>query len=240
MTNSDGRADALIAEILGAIADEYGWKDYVAAPLTRVTLDRGVLEKLAGKYRTGSDAALTVSLKEGALVGKSTEGNEFELVSIAAGEFVRRDALVRYLFETAAAGAAPVVTIVTPARKTAAPRMAEGERVPLEALLQGAPEEALAGYRDLWKKDPKDPAVEEGRINSLGYTLLGDKKAAAAVVLFEFNVERFPDSWNAHDSLGEGYAALGKTDLAIKSYERSLALNPGNANGRAMLEKLKR
>jgi CubicO group peptidase (beta-lactamase class C family) len=224
MTNSDGRADALIGEILGAIAAEYGWKDYLAAPLARISLGGGVLERLAGKYRTGSDSALTVSLKKGALYGKSTEGTEFELVPVAAGEFVRRDAPVRYVFDAEIEGSAPGVTIVAPARKTAAPRMAEGERPPLEALLQGASEEAAAGYRALWKKDPKDPAVEEGRINSLGYALLGDKKAAAAVVLFEFNVERFPDSWNAHDSLGEGYAALGRTDPAIKSYERSLAL----------------
>ncbi len=98
----------------------------------------------------------------------------------------------------------------------------------------------MTGYRDLWTKDPKDPAVEEGRINALGYTLLRSGKPAAAVVLFEFNVERFPDSWNAHDSLGEGYAALGKTDLAVRSYERSLDLNPGNANGRTMLNRLKK
>jgi len=240
MTNSDGRADALIGEILRAIADEYGWEDYVSAPLARATLDRGALEEIAGKYRTGSDAALTISLKEGALLGKSTEGAEFELVPIAAGEFVRRDVPVRYVFDVAAAGVATGVTIVTPARKIPGPRMAEGERLPLEALMQGALEEAAGGYRDLWKKDPKDPAVEEGRINTLGYTLLRDDKAAQAVVLFELNAEHYPDSWNVHDSLGEGYAALGKTELAIKSYERSLVLNPGNANGRATLAKLKK
>jgi tetratricopeptide (TPR) repeat protein len=118
--------------------------------------------------------------------------------------------------------------------------MAEGDLVPYEALFQGRPEEAVAAYRDLWKKDPKDPAVAEGRINNVGYTLLLAKKAVPAVLLFEFNVERFPDSWNAHDSLGEGYAALGRTSEAIESYERSLELNPGNAGGRKMLEKLKK
>jgi tetratricopeptide (TPR) repeat protein len=118
--------------------------------------------------------------------------------------------------------------------------MTEDERVPLELLREGRLEEAAAAYRDLWKKDPKDEAVAEGRINGLGYAFLAENKPGAAVVLFELNVERFPDSWNAHDSLGEGYAALGKKDLAVKSYERSLALNPGSAGGRAMLEKLKK
>lgn len=241
MTNSDGRSGELIGEILRAVAAEYGWKGYVTAPFTRATLDGGALGKMAGKYRTGSDAALTVSLREGALFGKPTEGDEYELVSIAAREFVRRDTPVRYVFDEAQGeGAAPGVTIIAPARKIPALRMAEGEEIPLEALRRGSPEEAAAGYRALSKKDPKDPALEEGRINTLGYTFLRDGQAEAALVLFEFNVERFSDSWNAHDSLGEAYAALGRTDLAIKSYERSLELNPGNAGGRKMLEKLRK
>ena len=240
MTNSEGRSPALIGEIMRAIAAEYGWKSYAPAPLAAVILERAVLEGFSGRYRTGSDASLTVSLRGGALFGRETEGGEFELVPVASSEFARRDAEVRYVFGGGTAGRADEVTFITPRGKRSAARLAEGEKVPLELLQEGRLEEAAAGYRDLWKKDPKDPAVEEGRINTLGYTLLRDKEAAAAVVLFDLNVEHYPDSWNVYDSLGEGYAALGKTDLAIKSYERSLQLNPDNAAGRAMLEKLKK
>jgi CubicO group peptidase (beta-lactamase class C family) len=240
MTNSDGRSGELIGEILRAIGTEYGWKGYVPAPLSPVTLATGALEKLRGRFRTGSDAALTISLRDGKIFGLQTEGSEFELVPVAAREFARRDAPVRYVFGRTGAAGAGEVTIISPARKLSAARLGEGVKVPFELLEEGRLEEAAAGYRDLWTKDPKDPAVEEGRINSLGYTFLRDGKPAAAVVLFELNVEHFPDSWNVHDSLGEGYAALGKTDLAVKSYERSLALNPDNAGGRKMLEKLKK
>ena len=45
---------------------------------------------------------------------------------------------------------------------------------------------------------------------------------------------------NAHDSLGEAYMVSGARDLAIRSYRRSLELNPGNDNGRRMLERLER
>jgi len=240
MTNSDGRSDALIGEVLRAIAAEYGWKNFVPAALSPVTLGTSDLGRFCGRFRTGSDAVLTVSLRDGKLFGLPTEGSEFELVPVAANEFVRRDAQVRTVFGKGDAGGVGDLTFISPRGKRSAARLAEGVEVPFELLREGRLEEAAAGYRDLWKKDPKDPAVEEGRINTLGYTFLRDNKPAAAVTLFEFNVERFPDSWNAHDSLGEGYAALGKTDLAVKSYERSLELNPGNANGRTMLEKLKK
>ncbi len=240
MTNSDGRSGDLIGEILRAIATEYGWKSYVPAPLTPVILDAGALGRFQGRYRRGSDAVLTISLRDGKLFGLQTEGSEFELVPVAAREFARRDVQVRYVFGGTGAAEAGEVMIIAPGGKSSAARLEEGVKVPFELLQEGRLEEAVAGYRDLWTKDPKDQAVAEGRINNMGYALLGENKAAAAVALFEFNVERFPDSWNAHDSLGEGYAALGKTDLAIRSYEKSLALNPDNAGGRKMLEKLKK
>lgn len=49
----------------------------------------------------------------------------------------------------------------------------------------------------------------------------------------------FPQSWNAHDSLGEAYAAAGQNDLAIKNYEKSVELNPKNTAGLQALKKLR-
>jgi tetratricopeptide (TPR) repeat protein len=239
MTNSDGRSGPLIGEILRAIAAEYGWKGYVSAPLAPVALDRGTLESYAGRYRLGADEVITVALKDGRLVARPTGQAEVEMVPVGADEFVNRESPNRLVFNRGASGPAGEAVLVSPRGKRTAARMGEDEREPLELLQEGRLDEAVAAYRDLWKKDPKHPAVAEERINSLGYDLLGEKKSAAAVVLFEFNVERFPDSWNAHDSLGEGLAALGRKAEAIKSYERSLALNPSSAGGRAALEKLR-
>jgi CubicO group peptidase (beta-lactamase class C family) len=240
MTNSDGRSGPLIGEILRAIAAEYGWKGYLSPPLTAVTLDQGTLEAYAGRYRIGPDEVLTVAPKDGGLVARPTGEDAIEFVPVSDGEFVDRLSPRRLVFSRGASGPASEVALVSPRGRLTAARMAEDERAPLELLREGRLEEAAAAYRDLWKKDSKEEAVAEVRINTLGYAFLAEKKPDAAVALFKFNVERFPDSWNAHDSLAEGLAALGKTDLAIKSYERSLELNPGSAGGRAMLEKLKK
>jgi tetratricopeptide (TPR) repeat protein len=42
-----------------------------------------------------------------------------------------------------------------------------------------------------------------------------------AIVTFKTNVERYPDSANVYDSLGEAYERGGRVDLAAPLYERA-------------------
>ena len=69
--------------------------------------------------------------------------------------------------------------------------------------------------------------------------MIKESKLKEAVKLFELNVEEYPESANAYDSLGEAYMKNGQIDLAVKSYESSLELNPENDNAREMLRQLK-
>ena len=97
---------------------------------------------------------------------------------------------------------------------------------------------AFASYRDQKRQKPAAALTEE-EVNEVGYWLLGRKKLKEAVAVFEMNVADFPSSWNVHDSLGEAYAEDGQKQRAIASYEKSIALNPDNANGVEMLRKLR-
>ncbi|HJR52618.1 MAG TPA: tetratricopeptide repeat protein [Gemmatimonadota bacterium] len=45
-----------------------------------------------------------------------------------------------------------------------------------------------------------------------------------------------PQSWNAHDSLGEAYLAAGRVAEARASYAESLRLNPENETARELLQ----
>ncbi len=79
---------------------------------------------------------------------------------------------------------------------------------------------------------------DEGSFNFLGYGLMNTGKILQALKVFKFNVEMFPRSANAHDSLGEACLKNGKKELAIENYKKSLALNPNNDNAKKMLEQL--
>jgi len=87
---------------------------------------------------------------------------------------------------------------------------------------------------------PAEYSLSESEMNSLGYYLLNTRKAIdAAVAVFRLNVEAFPASANAYDSLGEAYMVKGDKELAIRNYQRSLELNPENTNAVEMLKKLR-
>ena len=73
-------------------------------------------------------------------------------------------------------------------------------------------------------------------VNAYGYTLINNKQFDKAVAAFKLNAERHPESPNAWDSLGEGYALAGDKPNAIANFKKSLSLNPP-ANVKANSEK---
>jgi CubicO group peptidase (beta-lactamase class C family) len=76
-------------------------------------------------------------------------------------------------------------------------------------------------------------------LNLFGYDLIADKKLAEATKIFQLNIAEYPQESNAYDSLGEAYLDAGNRDLAIKNYEKSLELDPKNANAVSQLKKLR-
>jgi CubicO group peptidase (beta-lactamase class C family) len=78
----------------------------------------------------------------------------------------------------------------------------------------------------------------QNNLNSWGYRLLAKQQTKPAVAVLELAVRLYPDSADAHDSLGEAYEADKATGLAIKHYRRSLELNPQNRNAAEHLKVL--
>lgn len=75
-------------------------------------------------------------------------------------------------------------------------------------------------------------------MNHAGYKQLNAGNVNEAIEIFKLNTLNFPKSWNAFDSLGEAYMKKGGKHLAIENYEKSVLLNPGNEDGKAILKKL--
>lgn len=69
----------------------------------------------------------------------------------------------------------------------------------------------------------------EKEINSLGYRILGMKKYADAVEIFQLNVTDYPESFNAYDSLGEAQYLNNEAEKAFMSFQKAISLNPNSS-----------
>lgn len=106
------------------------------------------------------------------------------------------------------------------------------------AVIEKGATPATKEYREQKQKD-STRALSESTVNEIGYSLLRMKKIDEAIAIFEMNTVDFPSSSNTWDSLAEAYMTKGNKELAIKYYEISLALDPGNSNAVEQLKKLR-
>ena len=97
---------------------------------------------------------------------------------------------------------------------------------------------AIKQYRELKATEPDAYDFSEDEFIGLGYGLLRMKKVPDAIEIFKLSVEVYPQSYNTYDSLAEAYVDHGDKELAIKYYQKSIEINPGNTNGIEMLKKL--
>jgi tetratricopeptide (TPR) repeat protein len=82
----------------------------------------------------------------------------------------------------------------------------------------------LARLKELQQTHPDAYVLQERTLNTLGYTLLTQQKHAEAVGILEYAAAAYPESPNAHDSLGDAYEAAGRPADAIAATERALQL----------------
>lgn len=110
----------------------------------------------------------------------------------------------------------------------------------LKPLHEGGVAAAVARYQELKASAPGDYIFNPNELNRIGYALLHKGRVLDAIALWELNAREYPDDWNVHDSLGDGYAAAGPehAEKAIASFRRSLALNPNNSHAEEMIERL--
>ena len=238
MVNSDN--GEIINEIIRAIAKEYQWEDFLPQPLEKVSVDPARLDDYTGRFLVNPDRALTVTRENGKLYAEPTLAPKFELFALSEREFTRTDANVQYAFAKGEDGKVDSVKIRFNGGTTEARRLAQGELIPYEQLIAGKYAEAIEAYKKIKREAPNNNAVAEGRLNSVGYSLLEQKKIADAIAVFKANGELYPQSSNVYDSLGDAYMANGEKELAIANYKKSLELDPKNKNAVEMMKKLER
>ncbi|MEM7354810.1 MAG: hypothetical protein AAF657_28635 [Acidobacteriota bacterium] len=113
----------------------------------------------------------------------------------------------------------------------------------LAGLESGGKAAAAAAYRE-HKRDPRQAGANTERLmNLIGYWLLTRQRYDDAITVYELNAESYPESVNVWNSLADGHLRRsdrdrGDRDRARELYEKSLELDPDNANARQKLQSL--
>ncbi|MBK9315984.1 MAG: trypsin-like serine protease [Acidobacteria bacterium] len=79
----------------------------------------------------------------------------------------------------------------------------------------------------------------ENQMIELGYRLLREKKQDAGLLILQLNVETNLQSAIAHAALADAFLFKGEKELALKHYEKSFTLYPGNFDVREKLKQLR-
>ena len=108
-------------------------------------------------------------------------------------------------------------------------------RDPDTGAIAGGWKAAEEHYKKLSDKFHYAIPVPEAMINQIGYQHLFSDQYDQAIAAFKANVERYPESANVYDSLGEAYERMGKMDLATPLYEKAQAIGQQNKDPNAAL-----
>jgi dienelactone hydrolase len=102
----------------------------------------------------------------------------------------------------------------------------------------GGVERARQMYDAAKNRDKSIVLFPEAETNLLGYQLLRDGNLKDAIGVFQLNVEGYPRSANACDSLSDGYVAMGNKDEALKYAQKAIELLDTDPNATADFKKL--
>jgi predicted alpha/beta superfamily hydrolase len=108
-------------------------------------------------------------------------------------------------------------------------------RDPGTGTIAGGMKAVDAHYQKLSEKFHYAIPVPENLINQVGYQYLFADQNDEAIAVFKLQVERYPESPNVYDSLGEAYEKTGHLDLATPLYEKAQALGKQNNDPNAQV-----
>ena len=108
-------------------------------------------------------------------------------------------------------------------------------------LVKQGPDAAACALNEI-KADTAHYYLNEWEFNQLGGNLLNLSKFEGhdqlALEVFKLNTIMFPNSANTYDSYAYGLRAMGKKKEAIQMYQKSIAMDPNNEDGKAALKEL--
>lgn len=232
MLNSGDDFNGFGTELRRSVASVYGWTNFLPPPIKPVKLSNEMLEEYAGRYRKGPDEVLVLRRQGNYLVENINEGRDIYCFPVAKDTIVFTDYNVKGFFSRGSDGMVTSLRSEYQAETDGMPKMKADEFTPSEHLKAKRYTEAKQGFRNM--------KFNEYQITYIAYDLLNKKPAdlQAVKAILEVAVEQHPASGIVYSRWGDFYKTIGDKAAAIKSYKKSLELEPGNKDVMESLRKL--
>lgn len=206
--------------------------------------DPEFIKKVTGRYLYNSDEVVEVYFKENELYMVWRGAKNIKPLKVNENTFYVKEMNEKVQFLTNPDNQKEYIVLVPKDENSSIiynyRKLEDQEKIPREYLKNNQFDKALEGYIAIKEKDSLDLSINEGDLNSLGYRELRENNINDAINIFKINVALHPYSSNVYDSLGEAYTKSGDTALAIVNYNKSLALDSGNARAKRNVNRLEK
>lgn len=229
MLNSGDDFNGLGKEIRRAVAQVYGWNNFLTKPVSAASLTN--LSEYAGRYRLGFDEVLSLRTEGKYLVENINNGPDIYCVPVASDTLVFTDFNVKGFFRRDSTGR--IAGLKNEYRSELISRMKPDEFTPSELFAQKRYAEAKALIAS--------SNLDESSLTYKAYSLLNKPSAdlESVRVLLEVCTERYPTSAMAWTRWGEYYTQKKDFESAVNAYQKALSFDPNNQEVRDLLKQLK-
>ena len=193
----------------------------------------------SGRYLFNADEVLEVHFKDKALQVKWRGNENIEPLKVAENSFYMKALNEKMMFVEK-----PEMHIEL-APKTEHDgsiyhfrKMKEGEKTPSEYFMAKEYDKSLAAFLEIKMQDSLSPAINQNKMNRLGYDYIRKNNFDLALEVFKINVALYPTNSNVYDSLGEAYLLQKDTLNAEINFKKALSINPENRSSKRLLTKI--
>lgn len=232
MLNTGDDFNGLGKEIRRAIAQTYGWHNFLPSAIQPKKWTKVELERVVGRYRLGPDEVMSFKREGDHLIQVINEGLPIPCFPIAKDSIVLTDFNIKAHFRFDAQGRA--MSFQSAYQPNAIPCMAEDEFTPTELINAQRLPEAKALFRT--------QQLNVYQITYKIYELLNRKPVgnfAAAKMLLELAEEQHQQSAIVFARWGDYHLKMQDRAAAIRAYERANQLDPSDEGVVKVLRGLK-
>lgn len=232
MLNTGDDFNGLGKEIRRAIAQTYGWHNFLPTTIQPSKWTKIELERVVGRYRLGPDEVMSLQREGDHLIQVINSGSPIPCFPIAKDSIVLTDFNVKAGFHFDPQGKA--ISFQSAYQTNAIPRMAEDEFTPTELINAQRFSEAKTLIRT--------QQLNVYQITYKIYELLNRKPIGnfpAAKMLLELAEEQHPQSAIVFARWGDYYLKMQDRVAAIRAYETANQLDPSDEGVVKVLRGLK-